>query len=170
MAETKENANPSPPSPAVEPHLTAELKEFIALWRDKPGNLIMVLHRIQEHYGYIPLSVAMETAEALATPLAKVYGVVTFYHLFRLTRPGRHRIAVCMGTACYLKGAEELIREVESLLGIGVNGITPDAKFSLEIVRCVGCCGLAPVMMVDKDVHGKVTPEEIAGILAKYKE
>jgi len=155
--------------PAAEP-LTPELKEYIAQWQDPPGNLIMVLHRVQEHFGYIPRQVAFEVADQLNIPLARVYGVVTFYHLFKLTRPGRHRIAVCMGTACYLKGGDDIIKELENLLGIGLNAVTPDGEFSMEAVRCLGCCGLAPVMAIDGRVYGNVKKDQLAEIIAGYKD
>jgi len=160
-------------STAVEPAaetLTPELKEYIAQWKDTPGNLIMVLHRVQEHFGYIPRQVAFEVADQLNIPLARVYGVVTFYHLFKLTRPGRHRIAVCMGTACYLKGGDDIIKELENLLGIGLNAVTPDGEFSMEAVRCLGCCGLAPVMAIDGRVYGNVKKDQLAEIIAGYKD
>ena len=117
--------------------LTAELIEFIDDWKDKQGNLIMVLHKVQEHYGYIPRQIAFEVADRLDVPVAKIYGVITFYHLFKLSKPGRNRIAVCMGTACYLKGGEDLILELERQLGVGLNTVTPDGEFSVEAVRCI---------------------------------
>ncbi len=149
--------------------LTPEILEYIGNWKDKPGNLIMVLHRVQEHFGYVPRSAAFEVAECLEVPVAKIYGVITFYHFFKMKKPGRHRIQVCMGTACYLKGAEALVDEVEALLGAGLNATTPDNEFSIESVRCVGCCGLAPVMMVDGKVYGNLVPDQLAEILAKHK-
>lgn len=148
--------------------LSAGLKDFIAKWHDKPGNLIMVLHKIQEEFGYIPRDVALEVSRMLNVPLAKIYGVITFYHFFKLKKPGKHIIAVCMGTACYLKGGNDLIQNLEDMLGLPVNGITKDGKFSLEAVRCVGCCGLAPVLTVDGEVYGNVQKEELAEIVAKY--
>lgn len=149
--------------------LTPEIVAYIEKWKDKPGNLIMVLHRVQEHFGFISRSAAFEVAERLAVPVAKIYGVITFYHFFKMKKPGRHRIQVCMGTACYLKGAEALIDEIESLLGTGLNSTTPDNEFSIEAVRCVGCCGLAPVIMVDGKVYGNLVPDQLTGILAKHK-
>jgi len=154
----------------VETKLPADVRKFIDLWKTRPGNLIMVLHRVQEHYGYIPREVAFEVADRLGVPLAKIYGVVTFYHLFKLKKPGRHRIAVCMGTACYLKGGEDLIRELESLLGTGLNATTPDGEFSIEAVRCIGCCGLAPVMTVDGEVFGRLEKDQLPAILAKFRK
>ncbi len=149
--------------------LTPELVEFIEQWRDRPGNLIMVLHKVQETYRYIPRKIAFEVADRLRIPLARIYGVVTFYHFFRLKKPGRHVLATCMGTACYLKGGEDLIRELENLLGTGLNTVTEDGEFSLEAVRCVGCCGLAPVLTVDGQVFGSVTKEKLPEILAQYR-
>ena len=149
--------------------LSPALREFIRQWKDRPGNLIMVLHRVQEEYRYIPREVAFQVAELLDVPLAKIYGVITFYHLFKLKQPGRHPVAVCMGTACYLKGGEDLIREFEELLGIGVNTVSPDGEFSLEVVRCIGCCGLAPVLTIDGEVYGTVTKAQLPEILAKVK-
>ncbi|MGL4368764.1 MAG: NAD(P)H-dependent oxidoreductase subunit E [Spirochaetota bacterium] len=150
--------------------LSKELLAFIELWKDKPGNLIMILHRVQEDYGFIPREVALEVARLINVPLAKIYGVITFYHFFKLTKPGRHKIQICMGTACYLKGGEDLILEMERMMGLPVNQTTEDGEFSLEAVRCIGCCGLAPVLMIDgKDVFGKVIKDQLPGIIAKYK-
>lgn len=151
-------------------HITPDLKAFVDEWRNKPGNLIMILHRTQQVYGYVPRSVAMELAKELDVPLAKIYGVITFYHYFKLKKPGRNNIAVCMGTACYLKGGGDIIAELESLLGVGLNTVTDDGEFSVEAVRCVGCCGLAPVLTVNGEVYGKVTTDQLAGILAKHRK
>lgn len=150
--------------------LSPELRDFILQWKDTPGNLIMVLHRVQEHYGYVPRSVAFEVADLLDIPLAQVYGVVTFYHFFKLQKPGKHRIAVCMGTACYLKGGEDIIKEFENVLGVGINCVTPDGEFSIEAVRCIGCCGLAPVLTIDGQVFGNVRKDDLAEIIAHFKD
>jgi NADH-quinone oxidoreductase subunit E len=150
--------------------LSPAILDFVKEWKDKPGNLIMVLHKVQEEYGYVPRQAALKLTELLDVPLAKIYGVLTFYHLFKLKKPGKHKVAVCMGTACYLKGGEDLIQELESLLGIGLNGTTTDGEFSMEAVRCIGCCGLAPVMTIDGEVFGKVKKEELPSILAKFKK
>lgn len=149
--------------------LSPELSAFIEQWKSRPGNLIMVLHRVQQEYGYVPRDVVFAVAERLDIPLAKIYGVLTFYHLFKLQKPGRHQIAVCMGTACYLKGGEDLIQEFETLLGMGINSTSPDGEFSLEAVRCIGCCGLAPVLTIDGEVFGRVTKDQLPGILAKFR-
>lgn len=154
----------------AESSLPESLQAYIAEWKDKPGNLIMVLHKVQEQYGFVPRSTALALARALEVPLAKIYGVITFYHFFKLEKPGRNRISVCMGTACYLKGAEDIIAELEDLLGIGLNAVTDDGEFSVEAVRCVGCCGLAPVMMINGEVYGKLTKARLPEIIAKHRE
>ena len=150
--------------------LTPELKAFIAEWKEKPGNLIMVLHQVQQTYGYIPREVAIEVSQLLDVPLAKIYGVVTFYNFFKLQKAGKYIIQVCLGTACYLRGGDDLMKELERQLGIGVNGTTPDGLFSIEAVRCLGCCGLAPVIVVNGEVHGKLETKDIPGIIEKYRK
>lgn len=158
-------------TPQTDPlKLTAELKTFIAEWKDKPGSLIMVLHRVQQAYGYVPRAVAFEVADLMEVPLAKIYGVLTFYNFFKLKKPGRNQIQVCMGTACYLRGGEDIIHEIEGHLGVGLNAMTPDGEFSFEAVRCLGCCGLAPVMVINGEVYGKLETHQLPGILAKYRQ
>ncbi len=154
---------------AQEVGLPEEIVSFVEEWRDKPGNLIMILHRVQEYYGFVPREAALELSKLIGTPLAKIYGVLTFYHYFKLTKPGRNKVSVCMGTACYLKGGNDLVQEIENLIGIGVGGTTEDDEFSMESVRCVGCCGLAPVVTVNGDVYGKLKKEKLPEILAKYR-
>ena len=149
--------------------MTPELKAFIEEWKSKPGNLIMVLHKVQQTYGYIPRNIAIETSELLGVPLAKIYGVVTFYNFFKLQKAGKYIIQVCLGTACYLRGGDDLIKEFERKLGIGVNATTPDGMFSIEAVRCLGCCGLAPVAVVNGEVHGKLETKDVEGIIEKYR-
>ena len=153
----------------IQERLTPELEEFIQHWKKQPGNLIMVLHRVQEHFHYVPRSVAFQVADLLKIPLAQVYGVLTFYHFFKLKKPGRFQIAVCLGTACYLKGGPDLIQELENILGVGLNAVTPDGRFSMEAVRCLGCCGLAPVLSVNGTMHGNLKKEDVAGIVAQYQ-
>jgi NADH-quinone oxidoreductase subunit E len=150
--------------------MTPEIRAFIEEWKTKPGNLIMVLHKVQQSYGYIPRDVAIETSKLLDVPLAKIYGVVTFYNFFKLQKAGKYIIQVCLGTACYLRGGDDVIKEFEKQLGIGVNGTTEDGLFSVEAVRCIGCCGLAPAAVVNGEVHGKLTTADVAGIIAKYRE
>jgi len=149
--------------------LTPEIDAFIEKWKDKPGNLIMVLHRVQEKFGYIPRPAAFEVAAALDIPVAKIYGVITFYHFFKLTKPGNTQIAICMGTACYLKGGQDLIDECERKLGVGLNTVTEDGEFSVEAVRCIGCCGLAPVVTVNGEVFGSVTTKQMSKIIEQYE-
>lgn len=145
-----------------------ELSSFVDEWKNKPGNLIMVLHKVQEEFGYISREAAEEVSRRLDVPLATIWGVVTFYHFFKLNKPGKYNIQVCLGTACYLKGGDIIIDELGKEIGLGVGGLTDDGRFSLEAVRCVGCCGLAPVMTIAGEVYGKVTKDQVAGILAKY--
>lgn len=146
-----------------------ELQGFLDSWKGKPGNLIMILHRVQEEYGYVPREVALALSKEMDVPLAKIYGVLTFYHFFKLKKPGKYNFQVCMGTACYLKGGGDIIQEFENLLGVGLNTVTPDGLFSVEAVRCVGCCGLAPVAVCSGEVFGKIKKEQLPDIIAKFK-
>ncbi len=146
------------------------IKEIAKRWQGKRGNLIMVLHELQNEYGYVPREAALALSEEMDIPLARIYEVISFYHLFNLNPPGRHKISVCMGTACYLKGAPQLIEELKKLLGVEEGQTTNDGLFQLEVVRCLGCCGLAPVVMVDDKVFGKVKPEEVSQVLSEYME
>lgn len=151
-------------------HVTPVLQAFIDEWKDKQGNLIMILHQVQEIYGYIPREVAIEISRQLHVPLAKIYGVVTFYNFFKLQKAGRNKIQVCMGTACYLRGGEDILLEFEKQLGIGVNATTDDGAFSIEAVRCLGCCGLAPVVVINGNVHGRATAKQVAGLIDQYRK
>jgi NADH-quinone oxidoreductase subunit E len=146
------------------------LENFIDKWKAKPGGLIMILHRVQEQFGYIPEDMIVKIAKILNVSQAKIYGVATFYHFFKLEAPGKHVISVCTGTACYLNGAGELISEIERILKVKLGGITADGKFSLEGVRCLGCCGLAPVIMLDGKVFGRVEPKQIKAILSTVEK
>jgi NADH-quinone oxidoreductase subunit E len=147
-----------------------ELTAFIDEWKAKPGSLIMMLHRIQEEFTYIPREAAEKLSRSIGLPLAKIYGVITFYHYFKTTKPGKHRLAICLGTACYLKGAQDLIDEAQSILNIKGEEVTDDGLFSLDEVRCLGCCGLAPVLMIGNEIFGKVTKDELPEIIAKYRD
>lgn len=153
---------------AVNIELPIEIEEFINEWKNKPGNLIAILHKVQGHYGFIPRSVAMKVSQMINQPLSKIYGVITFYHFFKLKKPGKHKIQVCAGTACYLAGSYDLLEELEKMLHVSVNNMTSDGLFSLEIVRCVGCCGLAPVMVIDGETFGNLEKERIPEIISKY--
>jgi len=128
----------------------------------------MILHEIQNHYGYVPKDVSEVLSELLDIPLARIYEVITFYHYFNLEAPGKHKISVCMGTACYLKGAPELVAQIKDILNIEEGGTTKDGLFSLELVRCLGCCGLAPVLTIDEKVYGNVKKADISNILSEY--
>jgi NADH-quinone oxidoreductase subunit E len=146
-----------------------ELISFIDEWKVKPGSLIMILHKTQETFGFIPREAAEKLAHLTGIPLARIYGVITFYHFFKTTKPGKHRISVCLGTACYLKGGADLIEEARNLLGLAEGGVTEDGLFSIDPVRCVGCCGLSPVMTVGNETYGKLTKEMLPEIIAKYR-
>jgi len=147
-----------------------ELEAFITQWKTKPGNLIMILHKVQEEQGFISKKAALAVAERTGTHLARVYGVITFYNFFKTQKPGKNQISVCLGTACYLKGGQNIIEECRNLLGLGEADLsTQDGLFSVEPVRCIGCCGLAPVMSINGDVYGKLTKDQISSILDKYK-
>ncbi|MFA5446914.1 MAG: NAD(P)H-dependent oxidoreductase subunit E [Sphaerochaeta sp.] len=157
-------------SQIAETTFSPKLVSFIEEWKTKPGNLIMVLHKVQEEQQYISREAADKVAEMLGVPLATIWGVVSFYHFFKLTRPGKNNIQVCMGTACYLKGGQALIDELSAQLNIPEGTVREDGLFSLEGVRCIGCCGLAPVMTINGEVYGKVTKKEVAKILGQYNE
>ncbi|MDD5259873.1 MAG: NAD(P)H-dependent oxidoreductase subunit E [bacterium] len=152
----------------TEPKLSQDIKKVVEKWQDKKGSLVMILHEIQNTYGYVPRETSLELSKYLDVPLARIYEVITFYNYFKLEKPGTHRIAVCMGTACYLKGAPVILQELKELLDVEEGHNTKDGLFALDVVRCLGCCGLAPVMMIDNKVYGKVKKEEIMNILSEY--
>lgn len=145
-----------------------KLQEVIERNKEVPGALLPILHDAQEIYGYLPIEVQQAVADGLGISLSEVYGVATFYSRFSLTPKGKHRISVCLGTACYVKGGDKVLAEVEKKLGIKSGECTPDGLFSIDSCRCVGACGLAPVMMIDEEVYGKLTPELVDKILDKY--
>ena len=150
------------------PEQAAALKSCIDKHRGKAGALMPVLHEAQNIYGYLPIEVQTVIAEGLGVSLAEVFGVATFYSQFSLSPKGKHNVSICLGTACYVKGSDKLLEAVESKLGIRCGECTPDRKFSIESCRCVGACGLAPVMIVDGEVYGKLTAKDVPGILEKY--
>lgn len=147
-----------------------KLDQIIEKHADEKGALIPVLHEAQELFGYLPIEVQKRIAEGLNVPLAEVYGVVTFYTQFSLQPKGKFKIQVCLGTACYVKGSGEILDKIKEKLGIDIGEVTDDGKFSLEPCRCIGACGLAPVVMINDDVYGRLTVDDIGGIIAKYKE
>ena len=157
-------------STAEEIKFSDELLAFIEEWKTKPGNLIMILHKVQGEFGYIPRQAAVKVSEMIDVPLAKIYGVITFYHFFKTKKPGKYIIQVCLGTACYLRGGADIMQELETILNISPGQVTDDGLFSIEAVRCIGCCGLAPVMTVGDDVYGKLTADMIPDIIKKYQK
>ncbi|NLU52095.1 MAG: NADH-quinone oxidoreductase subunit NuoE [Clostridiaceae bacterium] len=145
-----------------------ELDKIIAKYKDSRGALITVLHEAQEVYGYLPLSVQKRIAEGLNVPLSEVYGVVTFYTQFFLNPKGKYKINVCLGTACYVKGAGQIYDKISEILKIKGGECTPDGLFSLDACRCVGACGLAPVVMINDEVYGRLVADDVPAILQKY--
>lgn len=129
-------------------------------WKDKRGSLIQALHELQNRYGYVPRDAALALAKGLGVPLARIYEVITFYNYFKLEAPGKRIISVCMGTACYLKGAPEIEKNLSQKLGVKPGETTPDGEYHLQAVRCVGCCGLAPVVLMNDKVFAKVKPAD----------
>jgi NADH-quinone oxidoreductase subunit E/NADP-reducing hydrogenase subunit HndA len=146
------------------------IKGICESFNNDPGELINVLHKCQEEFGFLPEDIQREISANLKIPVAKVYGVVSFYSFFTMTPKGRHAISVCMGTACYVRGAEKVVDEFKKELNIKVGGVTEDGKFSLDSLRCVGACGLAPVVLVGEKVYGRVEPHQVKDILAEYDD
>lgn len=146
-----------------------ELENYILTLEDKKSSLIIILHKAQEIFGYIPEEVQEFIAEKIEVPVSKVYGVVSFYNFFSMEPKGKYPISVCTGTACYVRGAEKILEALQKELGLKLGGVTEDGLFSLDSLRCVGACGLAPVMLVGKDVYGKVKPEDVKKIIENYK-
>lgn len=147
-----------------------KIKEIAASFGNKEEELINVLHKCQEHFGYLPAEVQEVVAEELKAPVAKVYGVVTFYSFFTMTPKGKYPISVCLGTACYVRGAEKVLDEFKKELKVEVGQTTGNGKFSLSTLRCVGACGLAPVVLVGEKTYGRVAPDDVKNILNEYKE
>ena len=145
------------------------IQDICKSFGNKAGELINVLHKTQEAFGYLPAEVQQVIARELNISEAKVYGVVTFYTFFTMKPKGKYKISVCMGTACYVRGAEKVVDELEKELNIKVGDVTPDGKFSLDCLRCVGACGLAPVMLIDDKVYGRVEAPQIKEILEQYE-
>lgn len=139
-------------------------------WGRQRGALIMALHEIQERYGYVPRDVALQIAQLMDIPMARIYEVLTFYNFFKLEAPGKYTISVCMGTACYLKGAPDLVDAFKAELSIEEGESTDDGLFHLQAVRCVGCCGLAPVVTINGETYSKVECKDVPGIVAKLRE
>ncbi|HHW45839.1 MAG TPA: NADH-quinone oxidoreductase subunit NuoE [Clostridiales bacterium] len=152
------------------PEQEKQLMEVIKKHRDQKDALIKVMQEAQEIYGYLPLEVQQMIAEGMNVPVEEVYGIATFYAMFSLSPKGENKISVCLGTACYVKGAQALIDRITEVLGIRPGECTEDGKFSLEACRCIGACGLAPVMTINDDVYGRLTDKDVDGILKKYMD
>ena len=151
----------------------AVLQEFIdeVKTREHPDSqLIAVLHKTQELFGYLSVDVMDGIAESMQIPTAHIWGVATFYHYFKLTPPGRYEIAVCLGTACYVKGAAQILQTIKNELKIDMGGITEDGLFSLVPARCLGACGLAPVVMIGEKIHGDLTPKKMVQLIKQYRK
>lgn len=145
-----------------------ELDEYISSLEDKQGSLIIILHRAQKIFGYIPEDIQEFIGKKINMPVAKIYGVVSFYNFFSMKPKGKYQISVCTGTACYVRGADKVLEAIKKELNIQVGEVTKDGVFSLDCLRCVGACGLAPVIIVGEEVHGKVKPNEVKNILVSY--
>jgi len=163
-AQKLQGAQPEP----AETQRYEELTKIIAEYKGKPGALILVLHKAQNLFGYLPRQVQRQIADGLDISLGEVAGVVSFYSFFTMVPKGRHGIKVCLGTSCYVRGGQRLLGELQKKLGVPVGGTTDDRRFSLEVVRCIGACGLSPAMTVGEDVFGRVKNNKLGEILEKY--
>ena len=147
-----------------------EIKKILEKYTNDKSNLIQILNEVQENYGYIPKHAQLAISEYLDLPMAEIYGVITFYSRFTLKPKGKYNIAVCLGTACFVKGSEKILDRLKEKLGIDVGQTTKDGKFSIEATRCIGACGLAPVFTINGEVYGKATPEMLDKVIDKYSE
>ena len=147
-----------------------KIKEICESFDNNPGELINILHKTQESFGFLPEEVQQVVADCLGIPVGRVYGVVSFYSFFTMKPKGKYAISVCLGTACYVKGAEKILDALKSELKISEGGVTDDGKFSLDVLRCVGACGLAPVMTINGKTYGRLVPEHVKEILAEYAD
>ena len=147
--------------------LTA-LKQIVAEHRDDPGGLMPVLQKTQEEYGYLPFELQNAIAQEMGISVSEVYGVATFYSQFTLTKKGEYLVSVCLGTACYVKNAQNVLDRLSQELAIEVGATSEDGKFTLEATRCLGCCGLAPVIKINEEIYGGLVPEDVPGIIARY--
>ena len=148
----------------------AALQQVIDELKDEQGALMPIMQRAQDIFGYLPEDVQHYIAKALDIPVSDVYGVATFYAQFNLEPKGKYIISVCMGTACYVKGSQQVLDKLEEVLGVPAGRTTKDGLFTLNATRCLGACGLAPVMMVNDDVYGRLTPDQVPDIIAKYRQ
>jgi len=148
--------------------LVEEMDQIIARYNAEPSSLITILNEVQEAVGYLPEEVLAHVAERMGVSAADVHGVVSFYALFSMKPKGRHRIAACKGTACYVRGAPRVMERFETELGVKFGDTTADAEFSLDVVRCLGACGLGPVVMIDDDVHARLKPDRVPAVIRQY--
>ena len=150
--------------------LYSQVAQVIQQYKDKEGSSIMVLHAVQEIFGYLPMQLQEFIADGMDLPVSEVSGVVSFYSFFSTQKRGKHTIRMCQGTACYVRGGKKVVDAIKRDLEVEVGGTTEDGQFTFEIARCIGACGLAPAMMVDDDVYKQVTPAKLRGILAQYED
>jgi NADH:ubiquinone oxidoreductase subunit E len=156
-------------NPDLTPELISQVDEIIDRFRAKPGSLIPALEECQRIVGYLPVELQEYIGQGLNVPGSTIYGVVTFYSFFTMVPKGRHVAKVCLGTACYVRGTKNIIKRLKENHGLEVGQTTEDRRFSLEAVRCLGACGLAPVLVIDEDTHGGVRPDKVAEILERYE-
>ena len=147
-----------------------DTRKMMVKWKSKRGALIMALHEIQGAFGYVPWDSMEVVSEELKVPMAQIYSVLTFYNYFKLTAPGKVVISICDGTACHIKGGQSVIKAFEKELGVLAGVTTPDGLFYIQVVRCLGCCGLAPVVVVNGKTYGRVTPQDAPKIIAEWRE
>lgn len=146
-----------------------EVSKIINLFNCKRSNLIQILHQLQNVYGFLPIEVLIEVSKKMEIPLSEVTGVVSFYSFFSTQPQGRHTIRVCLGTACYVRGGKKIIEKLQEILQVELGGTTDDQRFTFEIARCIGACGLAPAVMIDNEVYRQVNSNKLKSILAKYE-
>jgi len=147
-----------------------DLAAIAEQWKGKDGSLIMILHSIQDTLGYVPREISLELSKLINVPLAKIYEVLSFYHFFKLTPPAKYQISVCLGTACYLKGANDIIKELHNIIGVGEGETSQGGKYSVTALRCVGCCALAPVMVINGEIFDQVKTADVKSILHRITE
>ncbi len=154
----------------VESNVRKEVDALVAKWKDEEGSLILILHEIENQHGYVPREIAMEVSYALGVKLARIYEVLTFYHYFKLKPPGRHNMSLCLGTACYLKGAPAMLAEAKTLLKVEEGCTTADREWHLDVVRCIGCCGMSPAMVVNGKTYGRLNVADVSRIVAQTNQ
>jgi NADH:ubiquinone oxidoreductase subunit E len=168
MNDILENAREAYEEESEEKERLEHIDKIIAEYKDQTGSLIKILHAVQNVYGYLPLHIQRRVAKGAGIPLPEISGVISFYAFFSTVPRAEYTIKVCMGTACYVRGSKRIVERLEEVLGISAGQLTEDGKFSIEITRCLGACGLAPVIMVGEDIYQQVKPDMIHKILAKY--